>query len=207
MPQEQESFDAILSALKVCVAALREAEVPFLLAGSLAAWARGAPQSYKDLDLMVKPSDAERAMATLAEAGLRTERPPEEWLYKGWCGDVLIDIIFRPSGLEITDELFARADTISVNAVSTPVMALEDILVTKLMALDEHELNYTQLIGIARALREQIDWGSLERRTAVSPFAPAFFSLVRALEIAPAAARPAAAHSPSGTQITRVRAV
>jgi Uncharacterised nucleotidyltransferase len=201
--QEQESFDAILGALKVCVATLREADVPFLLGGSLAAWARGAPQSYKDLDFMVRPSDAQRALAALAAAGMPTERPPEEWLVKAWCGDVLIDIIFRPSGLEVDDELFARADTISVKALSTPVMALEDILVTKLMALDEHELNYTQLIGIARALREQIDWDSLERRTAASPFAQAFFTLVRALGIAGAAAP----RSATGAQVTRVRAV
>jgi hypothetical protein len=204
--QEQRSFEAILTALKVSVAALRAAEVPFLLGGSLAAWARGAPQSYKDLDLMVRPADAERAMNALGEAGMRTERPPEEWLVKAWCGDVLVDIIFHPSGLEIDDELFARAETISVNAVGMPVMALEDILVTKLMALEEHELNYTQLIGIARALREQIDWDSLERRTSTSPYAGAFFTLVRALGIAPAVAS-APPQSSSGTHITRVHAV
>jgi hypothetical protein len=204
--QERESFEAILTALKVSVAALRAADVPFLLGGSLGAWARGAPQSYKDLDLMVRPADAERALAALAEAGMRTERPPEEWLVKAWHGDVLIDIIFGPSGLEITDELFARGETISVNAVGVPVMALEDILVTKLMALEEHELNYTQLIGIARALREQIDWASLEQRTAGSPFAGAFFTLVRALGIAPGVT-PASPQSSSGTHITRVHAV
>lgn len=213
MQQTQKSFEVILDALKLSVAALRKADVPFLLGGSLGAWARGAPQSYNDLDLMVRPADAERALDALAADGLRTERPPEEWLYKAWCGDVLVDIIFRPSGLDITDEVFARADTISVTALSMPVLALEDILVTKLMALGEHELNYTQLIGIARALREQIDWDALQRRTTGSPFPQAFFTLVRALGIAsPAPAesekRPQSATAPApGATVSRVRAV
>lgn len=188
MQQEQQSFDAIIEALKGCVVALREAEVPFLLGGSLAAWARGAPQSYKDLDLMVRPGDCERALAALAEAGMRAERPPEEWLYKAWCGEVLVDIIFAPSGLELDDEVFGRAEVLPVMAVSTPVMALEDILVTKLMALHEHALSYTQLLGIARALREQIDWETLRARTEHSPYARAFFTLVEGLGVAPAAA-------------------
>ncbi len=219
MQQTQKSFEVILDALKVSVAALRKADVPFLLGGSLGAWARGAPQSYNDLDLMVRPADADRALEALAADGLRTERPPEEWLYKAWCGEVLVDVIFRPSGLQITDEVFARAETISVTALNMEVLALEDILVTKLMALNEHELNYTQLIGIARALREQIDWDALRRRTAGSPFPQAFFTLVRELGIAPvsessapagAAAGSSAAGTPEpapGASITRVRAV
>jgi hypothetical protein len=64
-------------------------------------------------------------------------------------------------------------------------MALEDVLVTKLCALDEHSLDYSQLVGIARATREQIDFRSLAARTAHTPYASAFFALVRELGIAP----------------------
>jgi hypothetical protein len=142
-------------------------------------------EPQNDLDFMVPPQHAERALATLAQGGMRTERPPEEWLYKAWCGEVMIDVIFRPAGLELADEVFARADDIPVVAVCTPVMALEDVLVTKLCALDEHSLDYSQLLGIARATREQIDFRSLAARTAHSPYAAAFFTLVRELGIAP----------------------
>src|SRR5206468_1723980 len=93
-----ESFMELTSALKIAVAALREAEVPFVLGGSLATWTRGGPEPQNDLDLMVKPQDAEAALQALADAGMRTEHPPEEWLYKAWCGDVMIDVIFGPSG-------------------------------------------------------------------------------------------------------------
>jgi len=173
---------------RAAISAMRDAHVPFMLGGSFAAWARGGPPPHKDLDLMVKPEDAERALAALATAGMRTERPPEEWLFKAWHNDVVVDLIFHPTGLEITDEVLARAQTLSVMAIATPVMALEDMLATKLLALDEHSLDYRGLLAVARALREQIDWEALAARTSDSPFARAFFTLVRELGIAPPAA-------------------
>ncbi len=75
--------------------------------------------------------------------------------------------------------------TVTVLAVATPVMALEDALQTKLLALDEHALGYSALVGITRAVREQIDWPQLRARTRASPYAEAFFTLARELGIAP----------------------
>jgi hypothetical protein len=190
-------FEPIAETLKVAVATLRDAQVPFALGGSLAAWARGGPEPQNDLDLMVKPKDAEAALRALAEAGMRTERPPEEWLFKAFNGEVMIDLIFQPAGLEMTDEVLARADIVSVLAVATPVMALEDVLATKLEALGEHSLDYSQLLAIARSLREQIDWQQLRARTSGWPYAAAFFTLVEQLGIVPvgaASAQPAGSH-------------
>ena len=117
----------------------------------------------------MQPNQAEAALEALSRAGMRVERPPEEWLFKAWHGAVLIDLIFEPSGLELTAEVFERAESIPVMALSTPVMALEDLLVTMLYALDEHALDYSGLLAIARALREQIDWPQLRARAAGSP--------------------------------------
>ena len=72
-------------------------------------------------------------------------------------------------------------------SVNTPVMALLDVLTTKLHSLDEHSLDYTQLLGIARSLREQIEWPALHARCGGSPYAQAFFTLVEELGIAPPA--------------------
>src|SRR3954454_18458181 len=95
----EASFDAICATFKRASAALRDAEVRFMLGGGLAAWARGGPITQNDLDLVVDPRDAERALAVLEQAGMRTERPPEEWLLKAHDGDVLVDLIFEPRGL------------------------------------------------------------------------------------------------------------
>jgi Nucleotidyl transferase of unknown function (DUF2204) len=175
--------------MKKAVAALRDADIPFLLAGSLAVWARGGPETRHDLDFVIKPEDADHAMTVLADAGMRPDTPPEEWLRKAWDGDVLIDIIYAPRGLDVTDEVIERGDMLHVVGITIPVMAIEDVLATKLMALHEHELDYTGLLRIARAVREQVDWSSLRRRTHGSPYAAAFFVLCEELGIVPADAR------------------
>ena len=180
---------AIQASLKKAVAALREAGIPFLLGGSLAVWARGGPETRHDLDFIIKPEDAERALAALADAGMRPEKPPEEWLHKAWDGDVLIDLIYAPRGLEVTDEVIERGELLHVIGITIPVMAIEDVLATKLNALHEHELDYTAVLRIARAVREQVDWPSLRARTHGSPFASAFFVLCEELDIVPAGSR------------------
>jgi hypothetical protein len=63
------------------------------------------------------------------------------------------------------------------------VMAIEDVMVTKLMAITEHSLRYERLLQISRALREQIDWPDVRARTESSPFARAFFVLLEGLDI------------------------
>ena len=178
-------MQAIAESMKKAAAAFREDEIPFLLAGSLASWARGGPETSHDLDFVVKPDDADRALAALERVGMKTERPPEEWLYKAWDGDVLVDIIFQPSGMTADDDVMARGDLLNVMSMELNVMAIEDVLVTKLNALTQHSLRYEGLLDIARALREQIDFGAVRRRAKDTPYARAFFVMLDGLGIAP----------------------
>ncbi len=202
MASDEQPFAEIEHALKRAAAALREADVPFLLGGSLASWARGGPQTRHDLDLMIKPEDVERSLAALTEAGMRPERPPEEWLVKAWDGDTLVDLIYCPKGLPMDDEVIARGEELAVLGMEIRVMALEDVMATKLMALTEHSLRYEGLLQIARALREQIDWQAVRARTDSSPFARAFFVLLEGLDILPGQPQ-----SRAGGRKSRVRVV
>ena len=187
---KSEVAEELTDSLKRAVAAIEQEGVPYLLGGGLGCWARGGPPSSNDIDLMIKPADAERAQEALAEAGMRPETPPEQWLLKAYDGDILVDLIFEPSGMTIDDEAIARGDDLSVMAMNVHVMDLNDILTTKLLALDEHSVDYGDLILITRSLREQIDWQQLREATAASPFAVAFFALADGLDICPAADRP-----------------
>ena len=182
---DERPFDEMLPSLKKAAAALRDAEIPFVLAGGIATWARGGPETDHDVDFVLRPADADRALEVLEDAGMRPERPPEPWLYKAFDGEVMIDLIFSPAGLQVTDEVIERSDLLEVWAVPMRVMRPEDILVTKLSAMTEHTIDYSGCLEIARSLREQIDWDAVRRRTDSSPFAKAFFTLVEALEIAP----------------------
>jgi hypothetical protein len=184
---KSEVAEELIASLKRAVAAMEERGVPYLLGGGLGCWARGGPPSSNDIDLMVRREDAEPAQEALAAVGMRPETPPEQWLLKAWDGEILVDLIFEPSGMRIDDEVLARGEELSVMAMQTRVMALDDILITKLMALDEHSADYGDLILITRSLREQIDWARLREETAASPFAVAFFVLADGLGICPAA--------------------
>jgi hypothetical protein len=182
VPHDQP-FNHIKASLRRAAGALKSADIPFALGGGLAIYARGGPATGHDLDLMVKPEDAQRALSALEAAGMKVEKPPEGWLYKAWDGDVLIDLIFRPVGEPVDDALFARAEELEVDAVPMQVMSVDDVMVTKLKALDEHELDYERPLEFARSLREQIDWESVRQRTRDSPYAKAFFTMVEELGI------------------------
>jgi hypothetical protein len=57
------------------------------------------------------------------------------------------------------------------------------VLVAKLLALREHQVDYDQVLELARTVREQIDWDEVRERTSDSPFAKAFFTLVDELGV------------------------
>jgi len=181
----EQPFHEISASMKRAAAALRGADVEFALAGSLATWARGGPKSSHDLDFVIRERDGERALAALEAVGMRREDPPEEWLVKAWDENgVLVDLIFGPSGVD-ADHVLDGAEIVNVLSMEIPVMALEDVIVTKVMSLTEHSIDYGTLLEMARALREQIDWAEVRRRTAQSPFADAYFVLLDRLEIVP----------------------
>jgi hypothetical protein len=186
-----DDFPELLDAMKRAAAALRDEGVPYMLGGGLAAWARGGPPTEHDIDFFIREKDAERALAALEAAGMRPERPPEGWLLKAWAGDKLVDLIFHPSGGAIDDGYFERAEELEVAAQTMPVASLEDVMTTKLMAINEQEPDLSSVLELARSLREQIDWDRVRRRTEESPFARAFFTLVEELGVVagPAAAK------------------
>jgi hypothetical protein len=169
--------------MKHASAALRDEGVDHMLGGGLAIWARGGPPSDHDVDLLLREEDADRALEVLAAAGFRPERPPEHWLYKAWDGDNLVDLVFHPAGGRVGDEHFARATELEVSAHRLPVASIDDVLVTKLLAITEQDPDFRVVLEVARALREQVNWRSVARRTSDSPFARAFFELAHGLEI------------------------
>jgi len=71
----------------------------------------------------------------------------------------------------------------TVLGIDVRVMALEDVMATKLMAIGEHNIDYESCLQIARSLREQIAWDDVRTRTAESPYARGFFTIVEGLGI------------------------
>ena len=132
----------------------------------------------------MRPDDVDTALSAFEAEGWETDRPPEGWLVKAWHRNgSLVDLIYNPASGPITDEQIERAPLAEVMAVRMHVSTLEDVMVSKLMAMTEQEPDFGSVLEWARALREQIDWEDVRTRTEASPFARAFFTLVEALGI------------------------
>lgn len=172
-----------LSTLTRAVGALHRADVPFALAGGAAVYARGGPHSHHDIDLLVEPSEAERAAIVLAEAGMSRVRPPEDWLLKVFDGEVLVDLIHHLGEIPISADTISSAPPIQVGSVIVRVITATDLMVQKLAVLDCHRCDFAELLIVARILREQVEWPQVRRRLRNSPFAEAFWHLLCGLSI------------------------
>jgi hypothetical protein len=182
MSDEQER---LREALKKTAVALKEADVSFALGGGYAGWALGGPEPEHDVDFLVTEHDVRRAEEALVASDLTVEHPPEDWLFKVYDGDAMVDVLFRVAGDPVQTELMERAQEIEVLSIRMPVLSATDLLVTKLLALSEQSCDYGKVLPSARALREQVAWDEVRRRTGHNPYATAALFLLERLDIAP----------------------
>lgn len=174
---------ALREGLRIAGAALAASEIPFALAGGYAAWVHGAPEPDHDVDFAILGQDVERAKEALGATDLDVEQPVEDWLFKAHYHGALVDVIFRVSGDPVTPALLERATTFDVLGVNMPVMAATDIVAYKVAVLTEHRSDFSALLPVVRALREQVDWPKVAARTADNPYAEAFLFLLARLGI------------------------
>ncbi len=78
--------------------ALEERKIPYCIIGGIAASGLGRPRSTHDIDLFVRPEDAEAALEALGKHGFDTDRTDVRWLFKGWKEQMMVDIIFKSEG-------------------------------------------------------------------------------------------------------------
>jgi hypothetical protein len=95
----------------------------------------------------------------------------------------VVDVLFRASGAPVERELLERADELEVLSVRMPVLPPTEVMVHKLVALSDHHCDFTPLLATVRAVREQLDWAQLRKRTASNDHAAAFLFLADRLEL------------------------
>ena len=194
-PQPSDTSDEPLlrTALKRSASALKADGVPFALGGGYALWVAGGPEPSHDVDLVVAETDVELAANSLAAAGLRVERPPEDWLFKAYCDansltepaeePAQVDVLHRLGGVPVTHSLLATAREYEVLGVRIPVLSPTPIMIAKLKSLSEHYCDFAVLLLVVRAVREQLDWMEIRQATQDNPFAEAFLLLIERLGI------------------------
>jgi hypothetical protein len=173
----------LLDTLKKAATVLRDAGLPFALAGGGGAYARGASLPMHDVDFVIREADADAAAHAFESAGLRVERPPEGWLVKAYDDDRMVDLIFRLAGHPDTRAVLGRAEEISVAAVPMPVLTATDLVIAWLGAFSEHHADFAGTLTCVRPLREQVDWERVRDETAGSAFATAFLVLLSELRV------------------------
>lgn len=180
---ETDQDATLLATLKRAASVLKDAGVEFALGGGFAAYARGAAISTHDVDFILPESEVEKAVAALTAAGMRHVQCPEDWLAKVYEDDRLIDLIFRPTGRPVDQELLSRAEELPVAAVSMPVLHVDDMVIMRLLAYTETTCDFSDFLHVCRALREQVDWPAVAKATSHNPYAYAFLTLLERLDV------------------------
>ena len=193
-PQSVTTDEPLLrTALRRSASALKADGVAFALGGGYALWVAGGPEPSHDVDLVVAEPDVETAVNSLEAAGLRVERPPEDWLFKAYCDaeesaepaeePALVDVLHRLGGVPVTHSLLDTAREYEVLGVRIPVLPPTPIMIAKLQSLSEHYCDFAALLLVVRAVREQLDWAEIRKATQDNPFAEAFLFLIERLGI------------------------
>lgn len=194
MKSRRGHHGTVIAALQKVAAILKEAKVDFAGADGYAGWARAGPEPGDDADVSLAPRDLSFAVRALKEAGLRSSShlrtgfarctsaaaaaPAMRPARRGGPHSSPLRPARHPRGLE-------RAELLNVNSVYLPVLTGTDVLVSQLLALYEKYCDLAQLLPLARAVREQVDWAKVRAATVESPYAAAFLLVAERLDLLP----------------------
>jgi len=156
--------DVFLDVLDRAVAAVRSADVPFLVIGEIASSRWGRDRGTGDVDLFVRPEVASRVLSLLHADGFDTRVVYEHWLSKATADGVDVDVIFRASrDILLDDEMLERATETEFRGRTLPVAPPEDLIVMKACATREDTARYWY-DALAILSSEELDWPYLVRR-------------------------------------------
>jgi hypothetical protein len=148
--------------------ALSDAGVPFLVGGGFAFSHYTGIQRYtKDLDLFVRPNDAEWTLATIAEAGFRAEMVAPHWLGKAFADDEsFVDVVFSSgNGIAVVDdEWLEHAEQADILGVPVNLSPVEEMIWSKAFVLERERFDGADVAHLVRARGKGLDWERLFRR-------------------------------------------
>lgn len=149
--------------------ALAAAQIPYAVIGGIASSGLGRPRWTHDIDVLIKPEDAETALDALAERGFETERPDETWLFKAYKHRVMVDLIFRSRGdIYLDEEILDRAVEGVFQGRRVRFIPPEDLLIMKAVVHDEAgPRHWHDALGLIAS--RDLDWAYLQRRARRAP--------------------------------------
>jgi hypothetical protein len=146
---------------------LRDAGVPFLVGGAYA-FERytGIARHTKDLDIFVRQTDYQRALAALEADGCRGEVPFPHWLAKAYCGEHFVDIIFGSGNgiAPVDDQWFEHAVDETVLDVQVQIVPAEEMIWQKALIMERERFDGADVAHVLRARADLLDWDRLLQR-------------------------------------------
>ncbi len=146
---------------------LQDARLDFLLGGAYAfAQYTGIERHTKDLDIFVRPSDAQRTLEVLARAGYETELTFSHWLGKAHCGHDFVDVIFSSGNgaCPVDDSWFPHAEQSDVFGVPVLLMPPEEMIWQKALILERERYDGADVAHVLHCRAEHLDWTRLLTR-------------------------------------------
>jgi predicted nucleotidyltransferase len=161
---EADDVETFLAVLDEALAAIRDAEIPFLLIGGIGSAVFGRDRGTRDIDLFVRPESARKVLDVLAARGFDTKVEYEHWLSKAFKQGVLVDVIFRSSrDILLGEEMMARSRVMPFRGREVPVAPPEDLVVMKAIATSEDTPRYWY-DALAIIAQTELDWDYLVAR-------------------------------------------
>jgi hypothetical protein len=161
---ENDDPDRFLRILGEAVGALDQEDLPHAVFGSIAAAVYGRPTASGDIDLLVRPGDAERALKSLAKAGFDTEETDPSWIYKAVRDRVLVDVIFKVrGGVYLDDEILAHLRDVEYRGQPLRVLSPEDTLLIEAFSTEDQVPEHW-FSALAILAATPIDWEYLIHR-------------------------------------------
>lgn len=159
----------ILSTLFITIDAIEEKKIPYAVFGGIAVKELGRPRVTHDIDIFVKPDDADNVLEILKQNGFEIEKRDPFWLYKAWRDDVLVDIIFRSCGdIYFEEEVRDHVRRIPYCGKFVNAISPEDFIIIKSAAHREENPHHWH-DALAVLTQGNLDWEYLLKRARHSP--------------------------------------
>ena len=163
--QDAQSTEFYTAALDI----LHEASVEFLVGGAFALRTyTGIERNTKDLDLMMRPRDVDRALEAFRKAGFRADYAFSHWLAKAHRGEYFLDIIYRAgNGLcEVDDLWFSNSRTTEIFDRSLRICPPEEMIWQKAYIMERERFDGADVVHLLRCCSPELDWDRLITRFA-----------------------------------------
>jgi predicted nucleotidyltransferase len=145
---------------------LNDAGVSYVLGGAIAVYAyTGIWRDTKDLDIFLKPSDVERALAALSAAGYRTELTDAKWLAKVHREPYFMDLIFGVGNnrFKVNDTWLERGHDLNVLGAPARMISIEELIASKVYIVKRDRFDGADIVHLIVARKGCVDWAHVRR--------------------------------------------